>query len=113
MDKENLNYLWLSPEGETVFCDHEVIEARKILEERFKLDGPFYEPVKLLLNYGWMAYRHDEVLGRGWMIHQNRRPVQKFVEYGTIPTLAQREKILELFGREFDDSWITWEAVGI
>jgi hypothetical protein len=113
MDKENLNYLWLSPEGETVFCDHEVIEARKILEERFKLDGPFYEPVKLLLNYGWMAYRHDEVLGRGWMIHRNRRPVQKFVEYGTIPTLAQREKILELFGREFDDSWITWEAVGI
>ena len=111
MDKK-LEYLWLSPTGEVIECNHEVIEAREILKKRYKVDGPYHDPVKILLNYGWMAYRHDPDLGQGWMIHENRRPIRKFQQYGTIPTQAQQDKIFELFGRKFDDSWVTWNASG-
>ena len=110
MDKKNLEYLWLSPTGEVIECSHEVIKAREILKKKYNEDGPFDDPVIILLNYGWMAYRHDEVLGKGWMIHKSRRPFRKFQQYGTIPTQAQQDKIFELFGRKFDDSWVTWNA---
>ena len=112
MDKK-LEYLWLSPEGEVIQCEHEGIEAREILEKRYKLDGPFYDPVKNLLNLGWMAYRRDSDIGEDWMIHERRKPVRMFQHYGTIPTQAQQDKILELFGRKFSDSWVTWNASGL
>ena len=94
IDVDKLEYLWLSPEGEVIQCEHEDIEARKILKKRYKLDGYYHDPVKLLLNYGWMAYRQDPDLGEGWMIHERRKPVRMFQYYGTIPTQAQHDKIL-------------------
>lgn len=113
MDKEEFSYLWLSPAGEVIECEHEVNEARKILKERYRIGSPCDDPAKILLNYGWMAYRKDPDLGEGWMIHQRRMPVRKFKHYGTIPTKAQQNKIRERFGREFNDSWVTWEATGL
>jgi len=112
IDVNNLEYLWLSPMGEVIECDHEVIKAREILMKRYKVDGPYHDPVKILLNYGWMAYRQDPHLGQGWMIHERRKPIRKFQQYGTIPTKAQQDKIIELFGREFSDYWVTWNASG-
>lgn len=115
---EKDEYLWLSPEGEAIYCKHEVTKAFEILRDRYKI--PIESLLcgcdlrKPLLNYGWMCYRHDEVLGRGWMIKESRRPLHRFFSmYGMIPTQAQKEKILKLFGREFDDYWVTWEAVGM
>ena len=110
---DKLNYLWLAPDGEVIYCDHEGIKAREILEEKYGIDGICIDATKMLLNYGWMCYRHDLDLGRGWMIHKRRKPIHRFSSYGTIPTLAQKDKILELFGMEFKDTWVVWNAVGI
>jgi len=109
---DKLEYLWLAPDGEVIYCDHEGIKAREILEEKYGIDGICMDTTKTLLNYGWMCYRHDLDLGRGWMIHKRRKPIRRFQHYGTIPTQAQKDKILELFGMEFKDTWVVWNAVG-
>ena len=46
------------------------------------------------------------------MILESRKPLRAFSrKYGMIPTQAQKEKILELIGREFDDSMVVWNCV--
>lgn len=112
MDKSKLNYVWLSPEGKVIHCDHEEIKAREILKERYGINDPLETATKWLLLHGWMAYQDDEVLGRGWMILESRKPLRAFSrKYGMVPTRAQKEKILELIGREFDDSMVVWNCV--
>ena len=114
MDKK-FNYLLLSPTGEAIVCKNLAIEARRILKERYKCNRSCDDPIKILLNYGWMAYHDDSDLGEGsnlegWMIHERRKPVTKFKKYGIIPTQVQLDKIRELFDREFDASWVSWNA---
>ena len=109
-------YLWLSPLGEAIYCEHDTIMAVKILDERYGKHDAFMcpDPRAILICWGWMCYRHDEVLGRGWMIKENRKPFIKFFHmYGMIPKQAQKDKIVEIFGKEFDDNWVTWECVRI
>ena len=108
---EKSNYWWVSPEGEAIPCDHEDQQACKILMERYSIERPNYDDAtKWLLQYGWMCYRHDLDLGRGWMILKSRKPIHLFYKkYGMIPTEAQKDKILELEGIPFDDSMVVWE----
>ena len=104
--------IWLSPTGRVIRCSNLEIRSWKILKEEYGIANPSEDPDarRWLLHYGWVAYRDDECLGRGWMIAASRKPLTKFRKYGTLPTEAQKKKILELTGKTFEDSAIAWEC---